>query len=143
MTFLNAKIKESLIILFVREFSIMIGAGLPIISSLEILHKNQYNKKFANIISLIKEAIEQGETLSDAFSYFPKYFDQFFIGMLSAGEASGDLEATLKNIADYFIYSIYNCSGVYTYLCNTCFSKHIFKFRRQPSLYNSNCYRFF
>ncbi|MBW1650684.1 MAG: type II secretion system F family protein [Deltaproteobacteria bacterium] len=101
MTFLNAKIKESLIILFVREFSIMIEAGLPIISSLEILYEHQRDKKFADTIKQVKEAIEKGETIADAFSEFPKYFDRFFIGMIAAGEASGRLDTILKSIADY------------------------------------------
>ncbi len=101
MAFLNAKIKESLIILFVREFSIMIEAGLPIISSLEILYERQRDEKFAQSIQSVKEAIEQGETIADSFAEFPKYFDPFFIEMVAAGEASGRLDAILKNIADY------------------------------------------
>ena len=99
--FLQPKIKESDIILFARQFSTMIDAGLPIIQCLDILHNQQNNTTFKKMLKQIKEAVEGGATLAEALKKFPKQFDDLFVNMIAAGEAGGILDAILRRLAAY------------------------------------------
>ena len=101
VSWLQPKVKEKDIILFARQFSTMIDAGLPIIQCLEILHTQQNNKTFKRMIKEIKEKVESGATLAEALKQFPKHFDDLFVNMISAGEAGGILDAILRRLAGY------------------------------------------
>jgi type IV pilus assembly protein PilC len=101
VSWLQPKVKEKDIILFARQFSTMIDAGLPIIQCLEILHAQQNNKTFKRMIKEIKEQVESGATLAEALKRFPKYFDDLFVNMIAAGEAGGILDAILRRLAGY------------------------------------------
>ena len=101
VSWLQPKVKEKDIILFARQFSTMIDAGLPIIQCLEILFTQQGNKTFKRMIKEIKEQVEGGATLAEALKRFPKHFDDLFVNMISAGEAGGILDAILRRLAAY------------------------------------------
>jgi type IV pilus assembly protein PilC len=101
VSWLQPKVKEKDIILFARQFSTMIDAGLPIIQCLEILHTQQSNKTFKRMIKEIKEQVESGATLAEALKRFPKHFDDLFVNMIAAGEAGGILDAILRRLASY------------------------------------------
>ncbi|MBT8330916.1 MAG: type II secretion system F family protein [Deltaproteobacteria bacterium] len=101
VSWLQPKVKEKDIILFARQFSTMIDAGLPIIQCLEILHTQQGNKTFKGMIKEIKEKVEGGATLAEALKRFPKHFDDLFVNMIAAGEAGGILDAILRRLAAY------------------------------------------
>ena len=101
VSWLQPKVKEKDIILFARQFSTMIDAGLPIIQCLEILHTQQNNKTFKRMIKEIKEQVESGATLAEALKRFPKHFDDLFVNMIAAGEAGGILDAILRRLAAY------------------------------------------
>ena len=101
VAFLQPKVVEKDIILFARQFSTMIDAGLPIIQCLEILHTQQQNKTFKRMIKEIKEQVESGATLAEALKRFPKHFDDLFVNMIAAGEAGGILDAILRRLAAY------------------------------------------
>jgi len=101
VSWLQPKVKEKDIILFARQFSTMIDAGLPIIQCLEILFTQQGNKTFKRMIKEIKEQVEGGATLAEALKRFPKQFDDLFVNMIAAGEAGGILDAILRRLAAY------------------------------------------
>jgi type IV pilus assembly protein PilC len=101
VSWLQPKVVEKDIILFARQFSTMIDAGLPIIQCLEILHTQQANKTFKNMVKEIKEQVESGATLAEALKRFPKHFDSLFVNMIAAGEAGGILDAILRRLAAY------------------------------------------
>jgi len=101
VSWLQPVVKEKDIILFARQFSTMIDAGLPIIQCLEILHAQQANKTFKRMIKEIKEQVESGATLAEALKRFPKHFDDLFVNMIAAGEAGGILDAILRRLAAY------------------------------------------
>ena len=101
VSWLQPKVKEKDIILFARQFSTMIDAGLPIIQCLEILFTQQGNKTFKGMIKEIKEQVESGATLAEALKRFPKHFDDLFVNMIAAGEAGGILDAILRRLAAY------------------------------------------
>ena len=101
VSWLQPVVKEKDIILFARQFSTMIDAGLPIIQCLEILYTQQGNKTFKRMIKEIKEQVEGGATLAEALKRFPKHFDDLFVNMIAAGEAGGILDAILRRLAAY------------------------------------------
>lgn len=101
VSWLQPAVKQKDIILFARQFSTMIDAGLPIIQCLEILHTQQANKTFKRMIKEIKEQVESGATLAEALKRFPKHFDDLFVNMIAAGEAGGILDAILRRLAAY------------------------------------------
>jgi len=99
--FLQPKVKEADVILFARQFSTMIDAGLPIIQCLDILYSQQKNTTFKKMLKQIKESVEGGATLAEALKKFPKHFDDLFVNMIAAGEAGGILDAILRRLAAY------------------------------------------
>ncbi len=101
VAFLQPKIKESDVIIFARQFSTMIDAGLPIIQCLDILYSQQDNVTFKKMLKEIKESVEGGATLAEALKKFPKQFDDLFVNMIAAGEAGGILDAILRRLAAY------------------------------------------
>jgi type IV pilus assembly protein PilC len=94
-------VKEKDIILFARQFSTMIDAGLPIIQCLDILHTQQDNTTFKKVLKQVKESVEGGATMAEALKAFPKHFDSLFVNMIAAGEAGGILDTILRRLAAY------------------------------------------
>jgi len=101
VAFLQPKVKEHDVIIFARQFSTMIDAGLPIIQCLDILYTQQSNVTFKKLLKDIKESVEGGATLAEALKKFPKQFDNLFVNMIAAGEAGGILDAILRRLAAY------------------------------------------
>jgi type IV pilus assembly protein PilC len=101
VAFLQPKVKEHDVIIFARQFSTMIDAGLPIIQCLDILYAQQSNVTFQKLLKNIKESVEGGATLAEALKKFPKQFDNLFVNMIAAGEAGGILDAILRRLAAY------------------------------------------
>jgi len=99
--FLQPKVKENDVIIFARQFSTMIDAGLPLLQCLEILHSQQENSTFKKNLKKIKESVESGETFADALKKFPKVFNELFINMVAAGEAGGILDIILNRLSNY------------------------------------------
>jgi len=101
VSFLQPKVKQRDVILFARQFSTMIDAGLPIIQCLDILCSQQSNTTFKKMLKEIKESVEGGATLAEALKKFPKQFDNLFVNMIAAGETGGILDTILRRLAAY------------------------------------------
>jgi type IV pilus assembly protein PilC len=101
VAFLQPKVKEKDIIVFCRQFSTMIDAGLPIIQCLDILQAQQENPTLKKMIKTIKESVESGTTLADSLKRYPQHFDSLFVNMIAAGEAGGILDVILKRLSAY------------------------------------------
>jgi type IV pilus assembly protein PilC len=86
---------------FVRQFSVMIDAGLPLVQCLDILGNQEEDKHFAEVILQTRTAVEGGAALADAMRRYPKTFDPLFTNMIAAGEAGGILDTILKRLAVY------------------------------------------
>ena len=86
---------------FVRQFSVMIDAGLPLVQCLEILGTQEEDKNFAAVILATRGDVESGASLADAMKKHPKVFDPLFTNMIAAGEAGGILDTILKRLATY------------------------------------------
>ncbi|MFO7839487.1 MAG: type II secretion system F family protein [Desulfosalsimonadaceae bacterium] len=101
VSFFQPKVKEQDIIVFARQFSTMIDAGLPIIQCLDILQAQQENSTFKKMLKDIKNSVESGQTLAEALKKYPNYFDALFVNMVAAGEAGGILDVILRRLATY------------------------------------------
>ncbi|MBU0986324.1 MAG: type II secretion system F family protein [Proteobacteria bacterium] len=101
IAFMQPSVKQEDIILFCRQFSTMIDAGLPIIQCLDILHTQQENPTFKKMLKEIKSNVEGGQTFADALGKYPKQFDDLFVNMISAGEAGGILDTILRRLSAY------------------------------------------
>jgi type IV pilus assembly protein PilC len=99
--FLQPKVKETDVIIFSRQFSTMIDAGLPLLQCLDILQSQQENPTFKKNLKKIKESVETGETFADSLKKFPKVFNELFINMVAAGEAGGILDVILRRLSTY------------------------------------------
>ena len=92
--------------IFVRQFSVMIDAGLPLVQCLDILGKQEPHKNFSAVILKVREDVESGAALADAMKKHPKTFDHLFSNMIAAGEAGGILDTILKRLATYIEKSV-------------------------------------
>lgn len=101
ISFMQPKVKESDVIIFSRQFSTMIDAGLPIIQCLDILHSQQENPTFKRTIKEIKDSVETGETFAEALGRYPTQFDSLYVNMIAAGEAGGILDVILQRLSSY------------------------------------------
>jgi type IV pilus assembly protein PilC len=87
---------------FVKQFYVMLKAGLGMIVCLNNLYAQTENKYLRYIISGVRKDVEGGMALSAALGKFPKVFEKLFIHMLEAGEASGKLEVSLERLHGYY-----------------------------------------
>jgi type IV pilus assembly protein PilC len=101
VAFLQPKVQTSNVVVFARQFSTMIDAGLPLIQSLDILQAQEENKTFKKTLQEIKNAVEQGSTLADALKRYPDIFDELFVNMVAAGEVGGILDTILERLCNY------------------------------------------
>lgn len=101
IAFFQPSVKTKDVILFCRQFSTMIDAGLPIIQCLDILYEQQENSTFKKILKKIKKSVEGGSTLAEALKKYPKQFDDLFVNMIAAGEAGGILDIILQRLSAY------------------------------------------
>jgi type IV pilus assembly protein PilC len=101
LSFMQPKVTTKEIVIFTRQFSTMIDAGLPLIQCLDILSRQQENKTFKKVLFQVKESVESGSTFADALKKHPKIFDDLFVNLIAAGEVGGILDTILTRLAAY------------------------------------------
>jgi type IV pilus assembly protein PilC len=94
-------VKGKDVVIFTRQLTTMIDAGMPLVQILDILASQSDNKTFAGQIREVKESVEAGSTLSDALRRFPKSFDDLYVNMVQAGEVGGILDTILGRLSIY------------------------------------------
>lgn len=87
-------------VLFSRQLSTLIDAGLPLVQSLHNVSGQTTNKTFKTVLGSVISSVEGGQPLSEAMAKHPKVFNQVYISMIAAGEASGTLDISLQRLAD-------------------------------------------
>ncbi|MFH1724270.1 MAG: type II secretion system F family protein [Elusimicrobiota bacterium] len=87
--------------LFTTQLAIMVRTAMPILESLQVLARQQPNPVFRSVIQEISRSVQHGQTLSLAFSRYPRIFDQVFVSLLAAGEAGGNMDKMLLRISEY------------------------------------------
>ena len=94
------KIKVEDVLIFSKQFATMVKAGLPILQVLQMLRDQLENPSMQEVIEEIRKSLEGGVTLSICFSKYPNLFDNVYINLIKAGEASGKLDVFLLKIVD-------------------------------------------
>jgi len=89
------------IVIFTRQFSTMINAGLPIMQCLTILGAQTENKAFKKVILALRDDVESGSTLAEATRKHPKVFSDLYVSLVQAGEIGGILDTILARLAAY------------------------------------------
>lgn len=100
LAFLQNRVSTKDRVVFSRQLATLINAGLPLAQSLHTVRDQTPNKKLQSIAQDVLTSIEGGSTLSSAFGKHPGVFNDVFIALVSAGEASGTLDQALERIAD-------------------------------------------
>lgn len=86
-------------VVFTRQLSTLIGAGLPLSQSLRTVLEQTPNKRLKSVIQDLITSIEGGKSLHDSFAKHPEVFDKLFLALVATGEASGTLDDSLQRIA--------------------------------------------
>jgi type IV pilus assembly protein PilC len=89
------------LVVFTRQFSTMIDAGLPLVQCLEILGTQSENRALKDILLQVKETVEGGSTFAEALKKHPKVFDDLYVNLVAAGEVGGILDTILNRLAVY------------------------------------------
>ncbi len=86
---------------FSRDLAILLGAGLHLVDSLELLTKQCDHKEFRNILNEILNGLRSGDSLVDTLTYYPNLFNGFYLNLVEVGEATGQLSSMLLRISEY------------------------------------------
>lgn len=87
-------------VVFARQLSTLVNAGLPLVQSLQNVREQTQNKEFQKVIAKILTDVEAGSTLADSLNKYPKLFDTVYVSLVAAGETSGTLDKTLERLAN-------------------------------------------
>lgn len=93
------KVKLKELVVFTRQLSTMVSAGVPLPRSLATLQDQTESKYFKSVISTIIKDVEGGIALGDAFAKYPSVFSDVYVNMVRAGESGGILDEILKRLA--------------------------------------------
>lgn len=94
-------IKEEELTVFTRQLATLLEAGLPLLRSLEVMTRQEPNKRFKAVLEKISDTVKSGSSFSDGLSQHPKVFDRLYVNMVKAGEAGGVLELVLARLAGF------------------------------------------
>jgi type IV pilus assembly protein PilC len=89
------------LVIFTRQFSTMIDAGLPLVQCLDILSTQADNAALRDVLTKVKSKVEQGSTFADALRDHPKVFNELYTQLVAAGEIGGILDTILNRLAVY------------------------------------------
>jgi general secretion pathway protein F len=98
---LFTRIRIQDISIMTRQMATLVGAGLPIVEALNALIDQTENVRLKKVITQVRESVNEGSSVADAMSRFPKVFSELYVNMINAGESSGALDIVLKRLADF------------------------------------------
>ena len=101
VSFMQPKITSKDLVIFTRQFSTMIDAGLPLVQGLTILTEQMENKTFKRILKQVVTDVEGGASLAESLQKHPKVFDSLFVNLVAAGEVGGILDTILQRLATH------------------------------------------
>ncbi len=95
------KVKQKDLVLFSRQLSTLIGAGVPIVQGLTILLEQIENHAFKKVIISVREDIESGTSITEALGRHPAVFSELYVNMVKSGELGGILDVILERLSAY------------------------------------------
>ena len=99
LPFLKPRVKNQDLVVFTRQFAVMIDAGLPLVGALGIIAEQQENSTFQAVLRAVKLEVEAGATFAHALGNHPKVFDDLYVNLVAAGEVGGILDTILNRLA--------------------------------------------
>lgn len=102
LPFMDKKVKLKDVIIFSRQFAIMISAGIPIGDAMKTISTFTTNRRFTTVLKEIEGDLSIGIPMSESMKKHDDVFKFFFISMMRVGEFSGELDTVLKKVADYY-----------------------------------------
>ena len=101
VSFMQPKVTKKDLVIFTRQFSTMIDAGLPLVQGITILSEQMENKTFKKILTEVVKDVEGGASLAESLGKHPDVFDDLFVNLVAAGEVGGILDTILQRLAAY------------------------------------------
>ncbi len=101
VSFMQPKVTKKDLVIFTRQFSTMIDAGLPLVQGITILSEQMENKTFKRILTEVVKDVEGGASLAESLGKHPDVFDDLFVNLVAAGEVGGILDTILQRLAAY------------------------------------------
>ncbi len=95
----GGKVKSDDLVIFTRQLSAMVGAGVPLLRSLSSLEQHSESPALKSILGSVIKEVEGGAPLGDALAKYPGTFSDVYVNMVRAGEAAGILDEILKRLA--------------------------------------------
>ncbi len=89
------------LVIFTRQFQVLISSGIPIVQALDILAEQQPDKRIKGVLVTMKDRVSAGNFLWEAMSTYPKIFPRLYISLIRAGEASGAIDSIMKRLSIY------------------------------------------
>jgi type IV pilus assembly protein PilC len=96
---LGGRVKEKILTIFTRQLAQLTSAGLPLLTGLKVLEKQEKDHTLKRVLGELSEVIEGGGTFSEGLAQHPKVFNKLFVSMVKAGELGGVLEVVLDRLA--------------------------------------------
>ena len=97
----GSSIKDRDMTFFTRQLATMLRAGVPLLQSFDIIARGHSNARFSRLMLDLKNQVETGSSLSQAFRSYPKHFSPLYCNLVQAGETAGMLDAILDRLATY------------------------------------------
>lgn len=97
--FRGGRVKSDDLVIFTRELSAMVGAGVPLLRALTSLHDHADSQTLKKLLSTVIRDVEGGDQLGDALAKHPNTFNDVYVNMVRAGESAGILDEILKRLA--------------------------------------------
>ena len=95
------RVSQRDISIMTRQLATLLGSGIPLVNALIAILSQTVNTQLKRILAQIKEGVNEGNSLAQSFSRYPRTFSPFYINMVRAGEASGTLDIVLERLADF------------------------------------------
>ncbi len=98
---IGQRITSKSLAIFSRQLSTMMGAGVALVQSLEMIARSHDNPRMRHLVETLQNDLENGATFSESLAKHPHYFNNLYVNLVAAGERSGTLELLLAKLAEY------------------------------------------
>lgn len=99
--FFKPKVENKDVVIFSRQLSTLVSAGVPIVQGLSILEQQAENPAFKTVVGNLRTDIEAGLSIADAMKKHPTAFTELYVAMIKAGEVGGILDTILERLSAY------------------------------------------
>ncbi|MCB0363195.1 MAG: type II secretion system F family protein, partial [Bdellovibrionales bacterium] len=105
-SFFGDKVGPKDLQVFTRQFSVLIGAGVPVVQSLEAMIQGARSPALGRVLEKVVEDVEKGKQLAQAMALHGNVFDRMYVNLVTAGEEGGVLDGVLNRLAEYIEKSV-------------------------------------